>query len=208
MNMQCWVWLGVPLPLTTRGPPTFNRYYISEEIIAHSPIYQAQLNGKLALIEGDAETIIRDGPVRDPQLVCQTVRFLASGYLTPLNEADKGTKGTWDGLIKLYNFSGTLAIVNLRDAMLKQFCYLIDALNPATFLAFARHYYDNWNPRVSENTSLRSLIKIKLAESLPRLQQTVVVKDISSEGGILGMQLIEVLLEDRALKVPKREPTM
>jgi hypothetical protein len=49
------------------------------------------------------------------------------------------------------------------------------------------------------------LIKIKLAEFLPRLQQTMAVKDISAEGGALGTQLIEVLLEDRLPKLPKRE---
>jgi hypothetical protein len=208
MNMQRWVWLEVAVPHTTKRPPAipdFNRHYIPEEIIRHIPSYQAQLNEKLALIEGDAEPIIRDIVARNTQLVCQTIRFLASGYLTPLNEAEKENKATWGGLISLYVFSRQLSIKTLKDAMLTQFCELIDSLNPAVFLAFARHYYAGWNYDKSQNTRLGCLIKIKLAEFLPRLQQTMAVKDISAEGGALGTQLIEVLLEDRLPKLPKRE---
>jgi hypothetical protein len=207
MNIQRWVWLEVCGSKATHNAPlsALHRYYVPEEIIAHIPTYLHQLNDKLAHIEGDAEPIIRDALARDPQLVCQTIRVLASGYLTPLNEADKESKGTWDGLISLFNFSTALSIKILKVAVLTQLCKLIDTLNPAVFLAFARHYYDDCSYGSRQNTDLGCLIKVKLAEFLPRLQQTMTIKDISAEGGILGTQLIEVLLEDRLPKIPKRE---
>ena len=194
MDIQRWVWLEVR-PLTCA---TFNRHYIPEEIIAHIPSYQAQLNEKLVLIEGDAEPIIRDNVARDPGLICQTIRFLVSGHL-PLNDADQQSQATWDSLVKLYNFSKMLSIGTLQTAMLRKFWHLIDALEPAVFLAFARRYYNNTGYRTQDTgRSLTGVIKAKLAEFLPRLQQTMTVKDISSQTGMLGMQLIEVLLEDRA----------
>jgi hypothetical protein len=155
------------------------------------------LDEKLALTEGDAEPIIRDGIAYDPQVFCKTIRFLASGYLTPLEEQDRESSKTWDSLVELYNFGRALSIESLQVTMLAQFCYLINAFDPAVFLALARRYYDR-NHDSTRNTSLRHLIKIKLAGVLPRLQQTMTIKDISSQSGILGMQLIEVLLEDRA----------
>jgi hypothetical protein len=209
MNLQRWVWLEVaepqpqaqydyhyrPLPLNT----TFNRHYVPEGIIAHIPTYQTQLNERLALIEGDTEPTIRDGVAHDSELVCKTIRFLASGYLTPVEEGQKESEETWDSLVKLYNFSRLLSIKTLELAMLKQFTSLIEALSPAVFLAFARRCYGR-NRGSPHDTTLAQLIKLKLAWSLPLLQHTMSVKDISSQDGTLGMQLIEVLLEDRALK--------
>ncbi|KAM0695284.1 hypothetical protein Q7P36_005642 [Cladosporium allicinum] len=104
MNIQRWVWLEVTVPHTTKRPPNvpdFNRHYIPEEIICHIPSYQNELNEERALIVGDAEPIIRDGVPRDPQIVCKAIRFLASGYLTPLSEVDTEAIATWDGLARL-----------------------------------------------------------------------------------------------------------
>ena len=42
------------------------------------------------------------------------------------------------------------------------------------------------------------MIKRKLAYFLPLLQESMTVDEISSEVGVLGKQLIAVLLEDRA----------
>jgi hypothetical protein len=81
--------------------------------------------------------------------------------------------------------------------LLTKFCDLIDSLNPAVFLAFASRYYKETGCYPQGTSTLGCLIKVKLAEFLPRLQQTMTIKDISSQGGILGTQLIEVLLEDR-----------
>jgi hypothetical protein len=138
---------------------------------------------------------VRDEVPRNPQVVCKTIRFLASGYLTPLEEVDREGKGTWDDLVELYNFSKALSIKTLEVAMLSEFSKLLDSLDPAVFLAFARRYYKR-NDK-DQNKSLERLIKVKLADFLPRLQQTMSVKAISTEGGVLGRQLIEVLLEDR-----------
>jgi hypothetical protein len=181
--------------------PIFNRHYIPEAIIAYIPIYQAQLNEKLALVEGDAELTIRDNSARDPQLVCQTIRFVASGYLTPRSEADKtNDHGAWDNLVKLYNFSTLMSIETLQVAMLTKFCNLIESLDPAKFQGFARRYYDRKTHNLYFTSTLGSLIKVKLAEFLPRLQQTMTIQEISSLGGYLGTQLVEVLLEDRIVK--------
>jgi hypothetical protein len=206
--LQRWVWLEVaepqlpqaPIDFQYRGPatPKFNRHYIPEEIIAHIPIYQIQLHEILALIEGDTEPIIRDDVARKPELVCKTIRFLASGYLTPVGDGEKESEGTWDSLVGLYNFSRLLSIKTLEVAMLTKFCDLIDALSPTVFLTFARRYYNETGRYPKESSTLGCLIKVKLAEFLPRLQQTMTIKVISSQGGILGTQLIEVLLENRA----------
>jgi hypothetical protein len=207
MNLQRWVWLEVAEPQPRaqndyhyRAPAistTFNRHYVPEAIISHIPTYQTQLNEKLALIEGDAEPTLRDDVARSPELVCKTIRFLASGYLTPVEEGQKESKETWDSLVKLYNFSRLLSIKTLEVALLTKFCDLIDSLNPAVFLAFASRYYKETGCYPQGTSTLGCLIKVKLAEFLPRLQQTMTIKDISSQGGILGTQLIEVLLEDR-----------
>ena len=209
MNLQRWVWLEVAEPQPQaqydyhyRPPPvvkTFNRHYVPEGIIAQIPTYQTQLKEKLTLIEGDAEPTLRDDVARSPELVCKTIRFLASGYLTPVDEGQKESKEIWDSLVELYNFSRALSIDTLELAILKQFTSLIEALSPAVFLDFARRYYGR-NGRSPHDTTLAQLIKIKLAWFLPLLQHTMAVKDISSQDGTLGMQLIEVLLEDRALE--------
>jgi hypothetical protein len=115
-----------------------------------------------------------------------------------VGDGEKESEGTWDSLVGLYNFSRLLSIKTLEVAMLTKFCDLIDALSPTVFLTFARRYYNETGRYPKESSTLGCLIKVKLAEFLPRLQQTMTIKEISSQGGILGTQLIEVLLEDRA----------
>lgn len=71
-----------------------------------------------------------------------------------------------------------------------------EALPHHKFLDFARRYY-NVNGALSQHTTLGHLIKKKLLSLLPHLQRSMTIEEMSSESGILGKQLIAVLLEDR-----------
>jgi hypothetical protein len=93
-------------------------------------------------------------------------------------------------------FSTALSIKRLEIAVLNHI-ETFEGLTLAIFLAFARNYYKT-NGAASQNTSLGDLIKRKLAAFLQCMVDLKTVDEIKNEDGVLGRQLIEVLLEERA----------
>jgi hypothetical protein len=105
-------------------------------------------------------------------------------------------KDNLDDLVRLYNFSTALSIKRLETGILHH----IDAFEDpplAIFLAFARSYYKKYGAD-AQDTGLGELIKKKLAAFLQHMIDTKTKEEIKNEGGILGQQLIEVLLEERS----------
>jgi hypothetical protein len=204
MNIKRWVWLEIPvLPANVshygeKQPTTVKHmYYVPKEILDHIPVYKAQSRGYFAKTDGDV--VARDGTARDQQAVTRAIRFLTSGDLpvTLDNSCPDYEKALHD-LVQLYNFSIALQIGKLENAVLGRIDNLnFEALTLNIFLGFARSYY-NGDGADTQNSSLGRLIKKKLSLSLPRLQKTMTAEKISSEGGVLGKQLIAVLFEDRA----------
>lgn len=202
MNLQRWVWLEITVR-NARSTNQTDRYYVPEDVIRFIPKYKAQLDEKLASIKGDNQPVIRDETVRDPEVVARAVRFLTSGYLYPLDTSAGDIKDTLDDLVKLYNFSTSLSIKRLEVGILDHIKNF-ETLTLAIFLVFARGYYTAHGVE-AQDTSLGHLIKQKLAEFLPRMVDLKTVDEIKREGGILGQQLIEVLLDERAA-IKAREP--
>lgn len=200
VNIQHWIWLEVLAPPTVRHPRAtiYNRHYIPRDIVNCIPHYKALSEEKLASIEGHDEPIIRDTVVRDPQIVTDTIRFLASGHLNPLNASSGDCEEILYGLFELFQFGDTFSIVKLCTAVVEHIDRFT-ALPLKVFLAVMRKYYTHYHEDV-QNRMLALLIKRKLAEYLPQLQQTMTNEEISSESGILGKQLMMVLLEDRDKK--------
>ena len=203
MNIQRWVWLEVAVLPANKKPkanPVFNRHYIPEDIASCIPNYKAQLQ-KVTSTKSDDEPVIRDDRACDPQVVTKAIRFLASGYLTPLDASSGDCKITLDNLVELWHFGVNRSIKGLCTAVIAHI-ELSTALTLGVFLAFARRFYDNFgNVYVKvQDTGLGRMIKRRLAYFLPRLQESMTVDEISSEAGILGKQLITVLLEDRIEK--------
>jgi hypothetical protein len=213
MKTERWVWLEVaalPPKKRPRVNPSINRHYVPEAIIYHIPSYRAQLAEKLVSInshDDDDEPVIRDDQPRDPQIVTKAIRFLVSGHLTPLDASTNDCEKTLDTLVELWYFSSTLTIVSLSQALISHI-ENSTAVTLEIFLAFARRFYARFTDvyKTVERTSLGQMIKRKLAYFLPLLQESMTVDEISSEVGVLGKQLIAVLLEDRATKYEKSDP--
>lgn len=195
MDSKRWVWLIVN---TISGTRTATKdFYIPEKIIDHIPSYKTKLQDRLAAIEGDGEPTIRDLVRRDLEPFTKAIRFLASGHLAPLDTSAPTCSQTLDGHVELFKLSRKLSIKCLEDAVLDQIDNLqFRALPHVVFLGFARSYYIGGAD--TQHTSLGELIKKKLFSLLPYLQQSMSVGELSSEDGILGKQLMTVLLEDRA----------
>lgn len=208
MNLQRWVWLEVtvsktpsPNKYTANANPSTSRYYIPQDIIRYIPSYKSQLEEQLACPKGDEEPVICDKTAREAQVVAKAVRFLSSGYLYPLEASSSTINDSLNDLVKLYNFSNSLSIKRLEVGILDHIKNF-RGLSLAIFLIFARSYYDA-HGKEAQDTSLGHLIKQKLAEFLPRMVELKTVDEIKREGGILGQQLIEVLLDERAASQAK-----
>jgi hypothetical protein len=171
--------------------------------VRHIPIYKCQLDEQLQTMKGDQEPTIYDQTARDPRLIVKTVRYLSSGYLYPLHVSSSTCMGNLNDMVDLYNFSTALSIKRLEMAILHHIDTFED-LQVAGFLAFARSYYDA-NGAESQYTSLGELIEKKLAAFLQPWVDTKTVDEITNEGGILGRQLIEVLLEERSSREKERQ---
>lgn len=155
------------------------------------------------MLKGDIQPIIHRSTPRDPEVVSKAIRFLVSGYLFPLDASSSTCKDTLEDFIKLYKLSITLSIKLLETSILNHID-TFDGLTLAIFPAFARSFYRN-NGAEAQNTSLDELIKKKLAAFLQYVVDLKTVDEIKNEDGVLGRQLIEVLLEERAAgKVQKR----
>jgi hypothetical protein len=197
-SIQRWVWLEVAAPPADGNPEANSvvyRHYVPEGIVREIPGYKDQLDKQLGSIKGGSEPIIRDTYTRDPQIVSKAIRFLASGYLTPIDNSPNDCQKTLDSLVELYLFGNRSETRRLRKAVLFHIHHS-EALTLEVFLPFARSCYEL--PWMDPELGLWRLLKRKLAEFLPRIQQTVSVNEISSEGGMLGKQLFVVLLEYRA----------
>jgi len=199
--MERWVWLHINVITEHKPGYVFKCYYVPEKVIARIPSYKADLDEQLGYIDGDSddddEPIILEDIVHDQNNVCKALRFLASGYLAPL-DASSATLNTIGKFTALYDFSLELEIEDLETAVLGRIDDMdYDALPLDLFMRFARSYYGRHGAE-SHLTSLGCLIKRKLSYLLPRLEQSMTVDEISSEGGLLGKQLMAVLLEDRA----------
>lgn len=183
--MERWVWLEIDVTSDKRPFHTVRRYYVPEHIIGKIPSWKAQLDRRLTAIEGDEEPTIHDEKVRKLDPINRAIRFLVSGYITPPNAASATTcKATLKSLVHLYNLSIDLSIEDLELAIIGRIDDLEDEDFPLdVFLDFARAYYDS-SGESAQDTSLGQSIKAKLADLLPRLEQSMTIEDISSEGGI------------------------
>lgn len=197
MDSKRWVWLELYILTETRGAFVTKSIYVPEKVIDQIPSYKAQLQRKLALIKDDKEPTILDTTGRDQESISKAIRFLTNGYLTPLDAASHTCDKSLASLVDLYKLSIDMSITALEYAVLWHIGDLdFQALPRQKFLWFARTYYRAGAD--TQHTSLGKLIKKKVASLLPYLQQSMTVEELSSEGGILGKQLIAVLLEDRA----------
>lgn len=197
MNTKRWAWLElcefVP-GAKAKGSVAIKCYYVPEDVIAHIPSYKTQL-GQQKLFAGDNESVICDNVPRDPQAVGRAIRFLVSGYIPPVNPYSGECTHNLHRLVDLYNFSITLAIKCLEDAVLDRLENLrFEALLRDVFFSFARRCYDEG----TRHNSLQQLIKKKMSHLLPHLEQSMTVEQLCSVGGNLGAELMAVLLEDRA----------
>jgi hypothetical protein len=206
IDLQHWVWLEIKV-LDTAKPsdlaPESRGIYVPADAVRHIPIYKCQLDGQLETLKGDEEPAIYDQTARDPRLIAKTVRFLSSGYLYLLSASSSTCMDNLDNLVDLYKFSTALSIKRLEVAILHH----IDTFEDfplAVFLQFARSYYDA-NGAESQYTSLGELTKKKLAAFLQPWVNTKTVDEITNEGGILGRQLIEELLEERSSMETQRQ---
>jgi hypothetical protein len=207
IDLQHWVWLEFKV-LDTAKPsdlaPKNRGICVPANALRHIPIYKCQLDEQLETMKGDEEQAIYDQTARDPRLIAKTVRFLSSGYLYPLHASSSTCEeDNLENLVDLYKFSTALSIKRMEVAILHHIDTFED-FQLAVFLAFARSYYDA-NGAESQYTSLGQLIKKKLAEFLQPWVNTKTVDEITNEGGILGRQLIEVLLEERSSRDAQRQ---
>jgi hypothetical protein len=174
-------------------------YYVPQRVITSIPLYSEKLILQLLSIDDeDDEPVIVDEVKRDQKSLGKALRFLATGHLAPLDASSTTTFNTIDKFTVLYDLSINLDIEDLEQAVLGRIDNMdYDAVPLDVFMEFACSYYDD---RSEESclTPLGRLIKRKLSYLLPRLEQTITVDQLSREGGMLGMQLIAVLLEDRA----------
>jgi hypothetical protein len=203
--MKRWVWLEICVVLIgvkPKGSTIITHYYVPEEIIAYIPSYEAQLHERLASIQGDDEPVVRDNIPRDQQAVGRAIRFLVSGYLTPLDASSHTCTNTLHRLVDLYNLSIALSIESIETAVLDRIDNLdFEALGHGNFLTFARRYHSETGPG-TRGASLGRLIKKKLSHLMPHLEQSMIIGQVGYLGGGfergLGTQMLEVLLEDRA----------
>jgi hypothetical protein len=77
------------------------KFYIPQEVFRCIPSYKSQLDQQKAALKGDTEPTIRDQTSRDPEVVSKAIRFLASGYLFPLDAKSSTCKVTLEGFVKL-----------------------------------------------------------------------------------------------------------
>jgi len=172
------------------------RLYVPQSILHYIPTYKSQSDQQKATLKGDTQPTIRDPTPRDPKVVSKAIRCLVSGYLYLLDASSNTYKNTLEDFIQLYQFSAALSIKRLEAEVLNRID-TFEGLTLAIFLAFARGYYSA-NGAEAQNTSLGDLIRKKLAEFLQRMVDLKTVDEIKNEDRVLGRQLIEVLLEERA----------
>jgi hypothetical protein len=187
-------------------PARIVRLYVPEGVLHCIPSYKGPIDQQKATLKGDAQPTIKDTTPRDPEVVSKAIRFLISGYLFPLDAGSSTCKNTPEDFIKLYQFSTALSIKRLETAVLNHID-TFEGLTLAIFLAFARGYYKA-NGAEAQNTSLGELIKKKLAEFLQCMVDLKTVDEIKNEDGVLGRQLIEVLLEERAAGKAQQKHTL
>lgn len=183
----------------TKPGHTSKCYYVPEAIIDQIPSYKDQLLKKATAANAWEEHTIRDasGLARPLETVTAVIRFLVSGFLAPLDTSSPTCGKTLDGLVELYKLSIMMSIKCLEVAVLDDINALqFNALPHHVFLVFARSYYALGGVD-AQHTTLGHLIKKKLFSLLPHLQKSMTIEDMSTETGILGKQLIAVLLEDR-----------
>jgi hypothetical protein len=197
--MERWVWLEFQVRANNRAGWASKCYYVPEVVIDHIPAFKDQLLEQPAPVNAWEEHTVRDNiaVVRSLETVTAAIRFLVNGILAPLDTASATCGQTLDSLVELYKFSTDLSIKRLEVAVLDHINALnFEALPHQKFLGFARSYY-SVNGVESQHTSMGRLIKKKLSSLLPYLQKSMTIEEMSSEGGILGKQLVTVLLEDR-----------
>ena len=172
------------------------RLYVPQDIVQDIPDYKGQLDQQRATLKGDTQPTIRDPTPRDSEVVSKAIRFLANSSTC---------KNTLDDFINLYQLGTALSMKSLQMAVLD--CIdTFEGLTLAIFLAFARSYY-RMNGVGAQNAGLGRLIKKKLAASLRCMVDLKAVDEIKTEDGVLGGQLIEVLLEERAIgKAQQKRP--
>jgi len=200
MYSKRWVWLEISVNLPGLTAGSWKSFYVPEAILDHVPIYKAQLLRKAAPINSWDEHTIRDTTVSYPaEPVTAAIRFLVSGFLAPLDTSSTLTcEKTLGSLVELYKLSIKLSIKCLEVALLDHIDALnFEALPHQKFLGFARSYYASGGVD-AQHTTLGHLIKKKLSSLLPYLQKSMTIEEMSSESGILGKQLIAVLLERMA----------
>jgi hypothetical protein len=198
MDMYHWVWLEIVVLDTVKPSdmaPAIKSIYVPADVVSHIPNYKRQLAEQLDCIEGEEEPAIRDKVARDPDIVAKAIRFLSSGYLSPLDAASSTCITNLHNLVMLYKLSRVLSIKRLETAVLIHIDSF-EELTLAVFLSFARSYYSASGVD-AQHTSLGDLIKKKLAAFMQPWVDTKTISEITEEGGVLGQQLIEVLLEDR-----------
>lgn len=183
---QRWVWLSVKAPDSNKS----HEYYVPESVIRCIPLYKQQLDEKLATAQDKFDILISDTVDRPRKCVTQTIRYLTTGYLRPL-DIPYTVRSDLLELVYLYRFSKLLSIKRLESGILAHIDGFKNISIPI-FLAGARFHYGIGGDRES---SLGQLIKKRLAELLPQMIELRTVDEIKTEGGILAQQLMEVLLE-------------
>lgn len=195
---QRWIWLSIKTHVSNKR----DDYYVPESVLRCIPIYAQQIDEKLAVAQDRDDIIISDTTFRTRASITETIRFLTTGHLRPLDTAQTVRRDLLD-LLSLYNFSTLLSIKRLELGILAH----IDGfhgLGVPLFLAGARFYYGIGGKR---ETSLGHVIKKRLWEFLPQMIELKAVDEIKTEGGILAHQLMEVLLE-KVIASEAKQPSM
>jgi hypothetical protein len=201
MSMDGLVWLIT----STDMPSTTRHFVVPMKVIREIPSFQLQLDEQLANPEDPYEPpTIHDDVCREEGIVRKALRFLEHRDIDPLSMIPSATSclSTLHDLVQLYNFSLELSIKRLETGIVEHINEF-EQLSLDVFLQFARRYYEKEGDE-ARGTSLGALIKKKLARFL---QQWIDVKgmvEVSNEGGVLGKQLSEVLLLERAALLASR----
>jgi hypothetical protein len=98
---------------------TKKSYYVPQRVITSIPLYREKLILQLlSMDDEDDEPVIVDEVKRDQKSLGKALRFLATGYLAPLDASSTTTFNTIDKFTVLYDFSINLDIEDLEQAVL------------------------------------------------------------------------------------------
>lgn len=176
---------------------TETRILVPQHILQKIPFYKYELESALSTKSPSGIPKIKDAkfPSTGQEAFITTLNLLGNTPLPVIGAAETQDIDTLKSLLAVYDVCMELQTGALERAVLGHLASY-DYPKLDTFVAFAREVYGDTGSKKREvESSIGKVVKRKLTELLPRLLQEGEAKEITSKGGILCTELLEVTIK-------------